>query len=172
MLNVNDDALDSYLWDMVEEKTKFIPNFYDNTHNFEGELPFTINEPYQVYGLPKHEAMEEFQSIVNDIFISITAEDEELYALDWNHPSYTFSPRRPETMQDMLAANEGTGRYNYYFPTYWPNADYYFFFNKDFSVGLLGHPWRWEIWVYGEPLIAELRKHRGKLGLKLLFVKD
>lgn len=54
------------------------------------------------------------------------------------------------------------------FPTYYPNGDYRFFIACDFSCGILGHPWRKELWVFGEKLIEEFRKKKNKLNISEL----
>jgi hypothetical protein len=35
----------------------------------------------------------------------------------------------------------------------YPDGDYHFFIAKDFSWGILGHPWESTITIYGEKLI-------------------
>ena len=42
---------------------------------------------------------------------------------------------------------------NVYFPSYYPNGDYHFFIDKDWSFGMFGHPWKQEIVVWGKELI-------------------
>lgn len=52
---------------------------------------------------------------------------------------------------------------NVYFPSYYPDGDYYFFIAQDFSYGILGHPWRKELYIFGEKLIAEFEKCEDQL---------
>ena len=60
------------------------------------------------------------------------------------------------------------GGYYAYFPSYIPDGDYSFFISEDFSFGYLGHPWRNEIWIFGEELIKETEKIYKTLGWKKL----
>lgn len=47
------------------------------------------------------------------------------------------------------------GGYLAFFPTYYPDGAYYFFIDAQFRFGYLSHPWRQEVWIFGESLIAE-----------------
>lgn len=88
-----------------------------------------------------------------------------MYALDWNHDCFEFSP-----MEDISM------NYNYYdsdrqcqvyFPTYYPDGDYYFFFDGTWNYGIFGQPWRNEIIIMGKELIKRFEKNKEKLGLEL-----
>ena len=52
-----------------------------------------------------------------------------------------------------------------YFPTYYPDGDYYFFIDSTWNCGIFGHPWRNEIIVMGKELIKRFEKNKGRLGL-------
>jgi hypothetical protein len=52
-----------------------------------------------------------------------------------------------------------------YFPTYYPNGDYYFFFDKEWKYGLFGHPWRNQIIVIGKELIDMFEKNKNILNV-------
>ena len=71
--------------------------------------------------------------------------DEPLYALDWRHPTYRFSPAR-------FALNPNP---EWKVPVF-PNGDYYAFFTSDFTTGTFGHPWEQSLCVIGERLIDTL----------------
>ena len=51
---------------------------------------------------------------------------------------------------------------------YYPDGDYHFFVSKDWAFGLYGHPWRKELIVVGEGLIAAIEKKRVELGMILI----
>ncbi len=54
-----------------------------------------------------------------------------------------------------------------YFPTYYPDGDYYFFFDGTWNYGIFGQPWRNEIIIMGKELIKRFEKNKEKLGLEL-----
>lgn len=77
-------------------------------------------------------------------FVQLTSVDEELVVLDWQHPSYRFSPHR-QVMSDVE------------WPvTVFPDGDYYVFLNEAFTMGTFGHPWEQTLCVFGEDLIELL----------------
>jgi hypothetical protein len=41
-----------------------------------------------------------------------------------------------------------------------PDGDYHFFLARDFSWGILGHPWEDTITIYGEKLVGSLLKEK------------
>lgn len=55
---------------------------------------------------------------------------------------------------------------NVYFPTYYPNGDYYAFVSLNYEYGLFGHPFKQCIYVVGDKLIELFEKNRGALGLR------
>jgi len=77
-------------------------------------------------------------------FVSVF-HDEDLFALDWQHPAYRFRPDRWALSSDP----------EWNIPVF-PNGDYYAFFNDDFTSGTFGHPWEQSLCVIGEPLIESL----------------
>ena len=52
-----------------------------------------------------------------------------------------------------------------YFPSYYPNGDYYFFGDAEWKYGLFGHPWLNEIIVSGEELIRLFEENSQALGI-------
>ena len=65
-----------------------------------------------------------------------------VYALDWQHPCYRFSP----------AAHAGTE-----WPvSVYPDGDYHVFLTDDLGAGTFGHPWERTLCVFGELLVATL----------------
>jgi Protein of unknown function (DUF2716) len=78
-------------------------------------------------------------------FVSTVADDEELLALDWQHPAYRFSPSRQAL----------TWRPEWEVPVY-PDGDYFVFLTSDLSLGTFGHPWEQTLCVFGRPLVDSL----------------
>jgi hypothetical protein len=86
-------------------------------------------------------------------FQNVTSNDEYFYALDWHHPCYWVNPFL-EFPRDEF--NEWT------IPIF-PNGDYYFFIQKDFNWGFLGHPWEKTITIFGKELIKAFQKERPRM---------
>lgn len=76
---------------------------------------------------------------------AVTGSDEYIYALDWQHKSYLYTPH----------LENGNARIGFY-----PDGDYYFFLNKDYKWGYLGHPWEQSISIFGEELIHQFETNR------------
>lgn len=77
------------------------------------------------------------------VFQELTQRNEYMYALDWQHSCYWINPRLefPKSEFDEWTV-----------PIF-PDGDYYFFIQKNFEWGLLGHPWERTITIFGEKLI-------------------
>ena len=70
--------------------------------------------------------------------------DEELIALDWQHPAYRYSPAR-----HVLSDAEWT------IPVF-PNGDYYGHMTTDLRWGTFGHPWQQWLCIWGTDLVQAL----------------
>ncbi|MEO3937441.1 DUF2716 domain-containing protein [Dermatophilaceae bacterium Soc4.6] len=72
------------------------------------------------------------------------AGDDELLALDWQHPAYRYSPQR-------LAVSELT------LPVpVFPDGDYYVHTPDDLRFGTFGHPWQQTLTLWGDALVDTL----------------
>ncbi len=110
-----------------------------------------ISFPFDVYSVKSY-ADEEIGKINRcglNALKKVTSEGELVYTLDWQHDCRLFDPRNCETMQDFSYTAGGCD-FNYYFPDFVPDGDYYFFVAKDMRFGWLGHPWKQWIFVFGE----------------------
>ncbi|MBD5383602.1 MAG: DUF2716 domain-containing protein [Ruminococcaceae bacterium] len=139
------------VWDKVYSELGFRPSMHEFT-------PFDIKVPHAVYGI---ENMTETQTdimenIAQEIFARIS--NGRIYALDWQHSALLYDPRNPDEQRDFRVEDERYigGGYNVCFPSFYPDGDYYFFIAEDFSFGWLGHPWRQEVWIFGEKLLHEI----------------
>lgn len=149
-----DQNLYNNLWDKIYKDFKFNPSVDVN------KKPFEFNINYKVYKL-KSLWNEEQEKIVNDIFREMSNDD--IYALEWQSDGFEFNPNEEITLGYHYHDNDRNCEV--YFPSYCPNGDYYFFIAKDFSYGLLGHPWRKEIYVFGDDLINKFESQIDKLDL-------
>ncbi|MCI8361055.1 MAG: DUF2716 domain-containing protein [Clostridiales bacterium] len=162
------------VWDKVFATLKFRPSGsdYREDHPTTGKLPFTIACSYEVYAI---EHMTDEQRDLMDAFIRksliLCAHGKRWYALDWYHSAFKFDPQNLDEQQSFWVEDERYwgGGYYAYFPSFYPDGDYYFFIDEDFQNGYLGHPWRQEIWVFGAALLDEINKIYQKLGWERIF---
>ena len=104
---------------------------------------------------------EEQEQLVNGIFSRLCRG--QMYALDWQHDCFIFSPDEhiPPDFQFFDAERDC----NVCFPCYYPDGDFHFFLSADWQLGLFGHPWQAEIYVMGNELIAAFEAQKDLLGL-------
>ena len=181
------DEQDKLIWDRIYSELKFKPNGRDRGHSFDVPLPFEIEKPHIVYAIDEMTVprIDEMNVRLRDCFAEVVRDGERLYALDWQHSSFVFDPTiepagdppwlgdgnmegypQPPVCRfipDERYQNDG---YNAYYPTFYPDGDYYFFVEEALEYGLLGHPWRQEMWVFGSRLIPVIDKIAGELGWK------
>lgn len=93
-----------------------------------------------------------------DAFKETTSVDEYILALNWQHQGYWVNPRLEFVIDEF---GEWT------IPIF-PNGDYYFFIQKDFKWGFLGHPWEKSITIFGEELINAFNKHKPRMFRNIL----
>lgn len=179
------DESDKLIWDKIYSELKFTPSGKYRGHSFEVPLPFEIKKPFVVYAIDDMtvEQIDAMNAKVKGCFAKTVREGERLYALDWQHSSFVFDPNaepsgdppwlgdgdttgfpEPPVCQFIHDERYLNGGYNAYYPTFFPDGDYHFFIEENLEYGLLGHPWRLEIWVFGERLISNIEKITGSLG--------
>ena len=148
------------IWDKVYERLKFVPSCSYRGHSLTSHVPFHIEGNFAVYAIEKmsDSQIDSMQDIIREILVSVTKEDGRVYALDWQHSAFLFHPKNKEEQESFFKEDDryGGGGYNAYFPLFYPDGDYYFFIEESFEFGYLGHPWRQEIWAFGDELIKKL----------------
>lgn len=158
------DDTDEYdaVWNRVRTEFGFRPGMRES-------VPFRIDKPYAVYGIENmtERQIDMLEAAGADIFARISAG--RVYALDWQHSALLYDPRDSDEQKDFWFCNSryAGGGYNVCFPSFYPDGDYHFFIDESFEFGLLGHPWRQEIRIFGEPLLTEFGKIYSELGLTL-----
>ena len=167
-----DDDEERCIWDKVYKTLKFNPSMKNQKiHSITGELPFQIDVPYSVYAI-EHPIEQQIDLMDSQIRNSlIQCRKKQWYALDWQHSSFKFHPENIEEQQSFFVQDNRylNGGYYAYFPSFYPDGDYYFFIDEDFENGYLGHPWRKEVWVFGVQLQNEIRKIYQDLGWELIY---
>lgn len=140
------------IWDQIVQRFDFKPH---------GTLaPFNFNCKYKKYKFLARWNKEQ-EILVNKIFREVF--NCEIYALNWNHDCFTYNPN--ENIEYNYHYYDEERKCNVYFPTYYPEGDYYFFLSKDFTMGIFGHPWRKELYVIGDKLIEEFEANKYFLDL-------
>lgn len=157
-----------FIWKKIDTQLHFRPNAGFRTHSFDSNVPFQIEDIFSVYGIEK---MEDFHidimdNLIRDIFSDVTTANERMYALDWQHRVFLYDPRDIAEQADAWIKDEryAGGGYTAYFPSFYPDGDYYFFIDEKFRFGYLGHPWRQEVWIFGKPLVDKFEQVYKQLG--------
>ena len=165
---IDDSEEYDLVWNKVYERLKFRPSGSYRGDSMTSDLPFEIEGNFAVYKIEKmsDSQIDSMQDMIREAFVSVTEKDKRMYALDWQHSAFLFDPRNREEQKSFWKEDERYfgGGYNVYFPSFYPDGDYYFFIGEDFEYGYLGHPWRQEIWVFGNNLIEKIEEIYQVLG--------
>ena len=157
------------VWNRFTGQFRFRPDSQYRGHSLLWwKRPFRLTRPWAVYAL---EGMTEEQigqtgKAVKAALLAATKPGGRLYALDWQHSAFLYDPRNEEEQRSERRTDENGQEWTAVFPFYYPDGDYYFFLDEGFRFGYLGHPWRKEIWVFGEKLLPEIAKIAPDLGWK------
>lgn len=140
------------VWKKVYKDFKFKPSI--------SKFPsFDVPSPFISYNISAYRNWsgdkDEYEKVYKDLedksllaFQELTNKDEYFYALDWQHPCYWVNPFI-EFPRD---------EFNEWIIPVFPDGDYYFFIQKDFKWGFLGHPWEKTITIFGKGLIQVFEK--------------
>ncbi|GKW44564.1 DUF2716 domain-containing protein [Planococcus sp. NCCP-2050] len=146
------------IWDRIYRDFKFKPS----TSIFPS---FQVPHPFITYDISDYlrdsidlDTYDDLEEQALDAFKEITSVDEYILALDWQHESYWVNPRL-EFEKDEFG--------EWTIPIF-PNGDYYFFIQKNFKWGYLGHPWEKSITIFGEELINAFDEHKPRMFSKIL----
>ena len=149
-----DDKLYRKIWKQIYRKYKFNPTT-DKT-----VIPFKLKSKHVCYKLNSYWTPEQ-EKIVNEIFEKMS--DKDIYALDWQSDGFEYNPK--ENIELFFNYYDEERNCQVYFPSYYPDGDYHMFISKDWSYGMLGHPWRDEIYIFGEQLIKEFANKESELNI-------
>jgi hypothetical protein len=149
------------IWVWVDENMSFRPHCRKG-HDFFPWKPFEIPVRHVVYGFEnmKKEHADVMDDLIDQAFLNVTKEGQRIYALDWQHDGYLYDPRQFRKEP------------HYWFPGYYPDGDYYFHIDEYLQFGYLSHPWRQEVWIFGDALIEEFQRIYSQLGWDLLYEFD
>lgn len=154
MVKIIEADLEDKIWNKIYKDYKFNPSINLDV------IPFKFKFEVVCYALNSFWTLQQ-EHLVNEIFKEIS--NEELYALNWHHDCFIYNPHKYKNFTKQWY--DESRDVNVYFPSYYPDGDYYFFIAKDFSYGLLGHPWREEIYIFGDALIELFKANEDALNI-------
>ncbi|MFC4777156.1 DUF2716 domain-containing protein [Paenibacillus sp. GCM10023252] len=140
-LNDNEDLS---AWDMFEKKFNFKPSIKSS------EWPSiqVKSDNYISYELlVTWDMIGDFEELCNNVFKTLTNEEEYIYALDWQHECFWFNPHLPRGDQDWIIP-------------FYPDGDYYIFFPRDLRWCYFSHPWERSVTLIGEDLISKFESNK------------
>lgn len=125
---------------------------------------FKVPKPFITYDVSSYlngsGDLEENEKIYHDFeekslsaFRKLTTKDEYIYALDWQHSCYWINPFLKFPRDE----------FNEWIIPIFPNGDYYFFIQKNFNWGFLGHPWEKSITLFGKEVIQAFEENKPKM---------
>ena len=156
---------ENFIYNFINKELRFLPSC-DASFPF---LPFAINRPFAVYDISKmtNEQTDALYELAPTALANCLPIGHQLYFIDWFHKFILYDPRNPKNSE---CADEETLNPDYnckgiaHFDGFYPNGDYYFYIEKYGCFGYLSHPWRKEVWIYGEELVKEFEKIEDKIG--------
>jgi hypothetical protein len=126
------------LWDSFCLRFDFRPSMKEPSQP-------AINEPnpsvvFDLSVVSAGDSLKAVELVLSAFRLTVPVGDE-LAFLDWQHPTFRFSPHDPRIGSNL--------------PVF-PDGDYYIVVASDLSYGTFGHPWQESLCVFGESLIAHL----------------
>ncbi|MEI5102856.1 DUF2716 domain-containing protein [Streptomyces sp. PmtG] len=91
---------------------------------------------------PGHERLDRLVEVVEQGLSACVPSHGRLFALDWQHASFRFSPH--------LVGGPGQARWPL---SPYPDGDYYIYLTEDFLLGSFGHPWEHSLCLFGQALL-------------------
>ncbi|SOE06494.1 Protein of unknown function [Streptomyces sp. Ag109_G2-15] len=91
---------------------------------------------------PGYVRLDRFVTVVEQGLTACIEPQARLFALDWQHTSYSFDPHRVG----------GPGQDPWPLSPY-PDGDYYIYLSEDFQLGSFGHPWEASVCLFGQRLL-------------------
>ncbi|PUB08211.1 DUF2716 domain-containing protein [Paenisporosarcina sp. OV554] len=150
------------VWDRIYDEFNFEPSI-SNFPSFEVPNPFITYDisPYINWSGDSGTYNEIYNDLEDKsllVFQELTQKNEYMYAVDWQHPGYWINPRLEFQKSE----------FDEWIVPVFPNGDYYFFIQKNFEWGFLGHPWEETITIFGKELIKGFEKHQPRMFQKIL----
>lgn len=149
-------------WSAFQDKVGFRPGIYPDTWPAIREPTPSITLDLSPIAGASEARFKAGVAAVNSLslyaFTHVTAPDERLLFLDWQHSTYRFSPNH---VTASYSASDPPVFPHGDYPPVFPDGDYYIFLTEDLSCGTFGHPWEQTLCVFGEPLVDLLGRSLG-----------
>jgi hypothetical protein len=158
-------------WTLIEDEDMEIvwSKLYKDFHFKPSTKTFpSYNTPspfikYDISNCTAEELIRDFEEKSVKAFQRCTQPGELIYALDWQHDCYLVDARLEFPRHVPWRVDNGDWIISIH-----PDGDYHFFIAKDFSWGILGHPWEKTMTIFGEKLIKCLLKDKPLMFRKVL----
>lgn len=154
---------EDFFYDFLDNKLRFYPSSYEDAPF----LPFSLNRPFAVYDIScmSDDQIDALHELMPTALANCLKLGYQIYSFDWQHNLILYDPRNPETYQAIYETS-------YYlnskgiacFLGFYPDGDYYFHIDKYGAFGYLSHPWRDEVWIFGNDLLKEVEAIHQKIG--------
>ncbi len=170
MWSILDECECTKIWNKIYKDFKFCPCMNTDVIHFEYKMPMDV---YDISTSLIWCDNEEINEKIRISFIECLKDEPYMYALDWQHTSFRYNPRISDNLEyPVLIKYEEPIKnehldwegYNVYFPTFYPDGDYYFFVAKDFSWGYLTHPWLKRVYIFGDSLKEHFERIADEIG--------
>lgn len=154
---------EDFFYNFLEKELRFYPSSDESSP----WLPFSLNRPFAVYDISKvtDEQVKLLYEAIPSLFAKCLRKGHMIYSCDWNHNLFLYDPRKPENCAGdsewlPFINSEGIAVFGELFP----DGDYFFHIDKYGTFGYLSHPWRKEVWIFGENLLREFDKIYEEIG--------
>ena len=155
------DKMDGWILLKDEEEEKVWSRFYKDFRfrpSTKISPAFSPPSPFIKYDISEchdEELIRDLEVKSVKAFQQCTQQGERIYALDWQHDCYLFDARLefPKHVSWRVDNRD-------WIVSIHPDGDYHFFLARDFSWGVLGHPWENTITLYREKFIHSLAKEQ------------
>lgn len=141
-----------FVWDKFYKDFKFSPSVHSK------DWPsFSLQSTYITYEITNYTEndLDDLEKNCFKCLKAVTEPGEYIYALDWQHESFLYNPNLEKGLANWTIS-------------FYPDGDYYFFLNKEFNWGYLGHPWEQTITIFGTELMRQFEINRPKLFGKVI----
>lgn len=142
------------VWDRFYEEFQFRPSIYKKDWPSFRELkPFITYDISSVFR--REEVADDFDDKLFESLKFCVEKKEYIYGLDWQHESFLYNPH--------LSIPKGI-----WATPFFPDGDYYFHLNRNFEWGILSHPWEQSMCIFGDCLVACVKKNPPSVFKKIL----
>ena len=150
------------MWDKVSKKLKYNPS-YTFGHSLKDYSLIKIKQNYVIYGIDNmtDEQIDLMNEVIIKAFNNVSKKNQQIVALEWQHEyNCLLEAKNFCEMIDYETYKNVENKDDYYTIVngFYPDGDYDLWIETSFKFGYLNHPWRNEVWIFGDELIKEFEK--------------